>query len=457
MGRALALVVAMVLGATPGMAAEDSVPGPIPPGSVPGPRPVWIHPRDGDIIGEAVPLLVADGGFAPPGTVTGATFHYSRDGLVYTPIATARSSLFDYRVDWDAAALAPGPYVLKVILTTALGEEAAAVIGVHLNRPPRADAALLQLARHHAVFDAGGSRDEDGEIDRYEWRFGDGSAPVVTRDPEVAHRFTGHGPFGVALTAIDGLGGEGTSHYVVDLLDGTQDAKRDCGCKEMRVKFQKDRVKDKDRKKPAIEGDADLEFRQYIGDETERRSLGPYTARVEHKGKTYWDVFMRFEVIAELKPLSLPSACAEGQRVQGVRTSGGQTYPVGRDKKKVESADPAKTPPQDAPEIECPLDGEKWCDDGFHAEYPKNAGWYWKKHDKNQDFIWWIDLPGFQTLPESDLPARADLNFHAKVTGERGTCACTWKVLIENFRINDGKPTFDEFSIPTKSVKCTSS
>lgn len=57
------------------------------------------------------------------------------------------------------------------------------------------------------TFDARRSVDPDGDRQlRYRWNFGDGSAPVISAQPVVRHRYTTEGSFRARLTVIDGLG-----------------------------------------------------------------------------------------------------------------------------------------------------------------------------------------------------------------------------------------------------------
>ena len=53
------------------------------------------------------------------------------------------------------------------------------------------------------TFDASGSRDSDGEIERFQWNFGDGR---TDQGVEVTHKFNGGGDFNVTLTVTDNDG-----------------------------------------------------------------------------------------------------------------------------------------------------------------------------------------------------------------------------------------------------------
>ena len=56
-------------------------------------------------------------------------------------------------------------------------------------------------------FNTTGSTDPDGDALRYRWDFGDGTPPVVTADPVIAHTYTDDGNYSVRLRVEDARGG----------------------------------------------------------------------------------------------------------------------------------------------------------------------------------------------------------------------------------------------------------
>lgn len=82
-----------------------------------------------------------------------------------------------------------------------------------VNRPPEAEFSYAPgdpEPGQSVTFDASNSHDPDSQdtIERYIWRFGDGSAPVETGGQEVAidHVFEENGSYTVSLVAVDGHG-----------------------------------------------------------------------------------------------------------------------------------------------------------------------------------------------------------------------------------------------------------
>jgi len=67
-------------------------------------------------------------------------------------------------------------------------------------------------------FNASTSTDADGDIRRYSWNFGDGSASVTESDPLISHQFTVSGAFTVTLTVTDDDGNESTCSQAVTVI-----------------------------------------------------------------------------------------------------------------------------------------------------------------------------------------------------------------------------------------------
>ena len=95
------------------------------------------------------------------------------------------------------------PVTLTVTDDTALeNNRASATVMVKVNAPPEPVIAAPAAACPAEVvaFDGGQSRDADGAIERYVWRFGDGAAPMAPR----SHTYAAPGRYSVALLADDG-------------------------------------------------------------------------------------------------------------------------------------------------------------------------------------------------------------------------------------------------------------
>ncbi len=87
-------------------------------------------------------------------------------------------------------------------------------IAIVPNQGPHADYAVSEgLAGQNTVFDASGSSDPDGDVETYQWDFGDGETETTTQ-PVISHVYTTPGTYTVVLTVVDNEGGSTT--YVGD-------------------------------------------------------------------------------------------------------------------------------------------------------------------------------------------------------------------------------------------------
>jgi 6-phosphogluconolactonase (cycloisomerase 2 family) len=80
----------------------------------------------------------------------------------------------------------------------------AAVI-VAPDQSPRAAFTVSPAGVHKKQFDATGSKDPDGRVTRYAWRFGDGTPPLVA-GAKPAHKYAHAGTYAVRLTVVDDAG-----------------------------------------------------------------------------------------------------------------------------------------------------------------------------------------------------------------------------------------------------------
>lgn len=113
----------------------------------------------------------------------------------------------------DVAAFArsfdvPGVVTVQLTVVDASGAINAtdrAAISVRVNHPPVAEAGPdIATSDLFVDFDAGGSTDSDGDVLRYVWDFGDGTAPQTGRTQR--HAFARSGRYPVTLTVDDGTG-----------------------------------------------------------------------------------------------------------------------------------------------------------------------------------------------------------------------------------------------------------
>jgi PKD repeat protein len=104
------------------------------------------------------------------------------------------------------------PVTLTVMDDTDLPNNTASdTLTVTVNRAPAAVIAVPDAAcpGEELAFSGAGSLDEDGQITRFEWDFGDGTTAA---EPEVAHTYRSPGIYEVALTVDDGTALNNSRH-----------------------------------------------------------------------------------------------------------------------------------------------------------------------------------------------------------------------------------------------------
>lgn len=411
-----------------------------------------VAPAPGSVINNGTIVSVQLPQGVPRRAVRGVDFAYARAGAPYAPIDGQVPELIGRpSILWNTESLKDGLYTVRARLRVkrGFGLTRVATVRVRVNEQPYAvaTARITGFGSVHMEFSALESTDRGGgRLLGYRWNFGDGGTAEGT---VVNHVFTALGDYGLSLTVTDDRGGLNTAHYVLQLyrdpMIGTTFTllrKEECGCSSMRIKWQ-----------GAVEGPAALTFTPYFP-KAQARTVGPFNDGAAGKQlnmkRAQFAVQCRFEVIANLADLSLPELCAEGQRVQRSMHLAG----VSENKQGDWSSDPRYDAAQGADD---PYDGgdgaartesgscgygtQRWCDDDYHgggaADGTGIAGNQppspYKRHE-GQERILWLDAPGFTALPRADLApdgAWYKAKFTATVSGTKGTCTCTWEVLIE--------------------------
>ncbi len=165
----------------------------------------------------------------PPEDFGGAesvTYTVTRKGLDGTRVV--KSSLVETRFS-DATVIPGESYTYAVSATNGRpGPTSREKSGVPLpveNAPPIAVAQRVGNVHVNVsqpvTFDASGSTDPDGTLAEYEWRFGDGTRPLVTQSPEAVHTYARDGCFTVHLNVTDDRGARSVAPALVETNVGS--------------------------------------------------------------------------------------------------------------------------------------------------------------------------------------------------------------------------------------------
>lgn len=94
------------------------------------------------------------------------------------------------------------------------------------NEPPIVtlnDDSRTVSVNEEVIFNASGSRDPDGSITNYRWKFGDGSDPVEGAEAtEVSHTYNNTGEYTVTVTVTDNDGAEASTSVSVSVTDDSK-------------------------------------------------------------------------------------------------------------------------------------------------------------------------------------------------------------------------------------------
>lgn len=142
------------------------------------------------------------------------------DGGTWQP-TTYNATSGSYELSWDTTAVADGSHTIDARATDSAANTGTApqvkVTVDNVNDPPKASFtySCTELA---CDFDASGSSDPDGTIQRYAWDFGDGAtATGVT----VSHTYAASGTYTVTLTVTDDDGAAGSESRQVTVSEAS--------------------------------------------------------------------------------------------------------------------------------------------------------------------------------------------------------------------------------------------
>jgi PKD repeat protein len=424
-------------------------------------------PTPGAVVNGGTPVVAVVDPAIDPNSIASVSFEYSSDGVDWNLITAPPSfRIGEYLVPWSVRFLPVGGYFLRALLTDASGAVAySPVVNVELNAQPVASFTATPTSFPLLVhFDAKSSFDTDGSIVFYDWDFGDGSTD--TSGPVVDHLYSFPGSYGVAMTILDDRGGTTTQHSILAVsAQGFLKAKpkNNCGCKRMTVKFD-GAVEGQPVPGEAFDFSLDPSVKYPAGEE---KKLGPFPAAgaVVTAGSP---IVYRFQLIAELKDMSKPQLCEEGQRFQNTLTVSEVDQDWQGTLTNDPRYDPVVSPTMDpfngnkpAATGKCGANSDKWCDDNvYHGggtargagsddlQPPQRVKGY-----EREDRIFWLDAPGITNFPRGaiGLDVSRFTRFDAIVSGPNGRdlCRCTWEML---FAVNDqAKVVYNTF----QRLNCT--
>ena len=333
------------------------------------------------------------------------------DGTRWIPIATTvdMDNLTEdgvWAALWDTAST---PLTTAALIRARAWERSGAMgqtrRQILIEHPPNAVGTATFGTGTTVTLDATASTDLEGPIVAYRWDLGDGT---IATDPIVTHSFT-PGTFTVRLTVTDTAGLVDESVYVLDVTLQKWSEQETCGCASISLKNS---------------GESPLPL---PWEDLSRQLLGPDISTFGG-GQM---LRMNLAVEATLTPDSNALVCRVEQSVRGtwqIQTEagpqerawqwGGQAFPGGND--------------------------SYWGLVGYTAPSALLAAW-----DTN---IRWVISPGWgwrnlnKGLPLSALNGegtRLEMEYRARVAGNKGSCTCTWRVVITAREGRDPQVTID--------------
>ena len=416
-----------------------------------------VFPAPGDVINNGSLVIAELGRGLDRGTIKKITFEFSPNGTDSWKRIRGSTSpgIFEFGALWATTNLAGGDYFLRARLAHTDGSLTTKSVRVVVNQQPSALATgsitgisprVTHSARKVQLAFNSNAKDKDGTVTSVSWDLGDGTTAT---GQSVSHDYP-PGKYDVQVTATDDKGGRFISQHVLTVTDdgvdiGFQLHKEErCGCQSMQVVTE-----------GSIPSGSRLQFGKYAGpklqiSEEERTKLGPYMNNFSPLPYEYDVAAMcRFMVVAEIT--GDPSKCAEGVRFQSTRLLNDKglkyspSFPASSDPR-YDSSKSADDPYSDTDDVksseftECPVDGDKWCDGGYHGggaadgtgKRGQQPPFEYKEHAGNQ--IRMIFAPGLYQWWTKDFDKKNTIEakgkYEAIVSGTDGTCRCTWTVQV---------------------------
>ncbi|MBN2448414.1 MAG: PKD domain-containing protein, partial [Phycisphaerae bacterium] len=144
-----------------------------------------------------------------PLTIPFSSSQSTDDGLIVSRLWDFGDGTISQEIAPEHTYTSTGTYTVTLTLTDdgSPPATASASVTIYVTQAPvpviAVDRTTAESAPAVFVFDASASSDPDGEIEDYEWDFGDGSTDVV---PTVAHTYSQAGTYRVILTVTDDTG-----------------------------------------------------------------------------------------------------------------------------------------------------------------------------------------------------------------------------------------------------------
>lgn len=330
------------------------------------------------------------------------------DGWELIQGITGDSHSYEWEVAFDTDPLPSGEMFVRIVLRD--NYEWQKLIKLYVNEAPVNCFTVENIGGGAMMLDASCSSDPDGTIQEYDWFIDIDNNPIRMQGQTVTVS-SGVVPineeFGITLATVDNWDGQTQKHKLANLPTPSSNfvlTEKTCGCESMDV---------------VNVGQSYKPMRWMPSDNN--ITLGPYN-NINLNNDGPFKIWHNYNVIATLKNKSDPSKCFEGQRVK-------RTFMIGpapgikNDSESIVNPDGSFSLGE---KIDCPFNGNKWCDDKYHK--PTDVKFY-----IDQNKIIWLDGPGHGSLKKNwitDFGFTWNANFEARVTGPAGACQCNWDVIM---------------------------
>jgi hypothetical protein len=185
------------------------------------------------------------------------------------------------------------------------------------NNPPTAEANGPYAGTEDAVltFSSAGSSDPDGDPLTYSWDFGDGTAPVSTTSPTVAHTYLWGGTFTVSLVVSDGKGGSASDSATATVGEVNDVAVADPGgpyqgVAGTAITFDASGSTDFDNQDGTVANDQALEYSWDFGDGSEATTGSPTVSHTYAEAGTYPVTLVVNDGVASSAPAQITTEIA---------------------------------------------------------------------------------------------------------------------------------------------------